>query len=590
MASLSAGGDDWVANTILAIRLDLGNSPDDVFAVDWVAIGRNSPGASMAAIQDLQTALIKGDDVSAEAIRAIVTRLNDPVTGLGGQATALDALQGRVDKTEKGITAQVEQTRVLQALAGRTKNYRLVAQGAGGVPPVAHGVYDDIGGLLGQQGRSWATFGLNPDGTLLGFMTWDVYGGAGPTLAGALMANPPGTFTGFVTFDEPSTGIGPGTALRAALLDYGASEGGLTAIQYRGAYILLGQRGLGAGGGIEKVALTGGADAWVDLQMQVVNGRVVGLGGNAGIGASVSQVAKALATTDGKFEASLNFAVDANGYVAGLRLGSTGSYSQITMTANALAFVLPGAAPGTAGVQLLTAGLVGGVPSVGIAGNLYLDGAIKGRSIDVDSLFARVARLPIITGARIELQDDGAGGFGFLRSYPKWVSDGQNGWVLARHPSGRALVEFKAGASRLAMDSEGNYFALETAGMDIVNGFVTIKQWGVVDTPQMRANSATINYPVTLADGGIYYFNVPEDCWVKVDGSFTGGTSTGGGDNGGSNYSPTTGSVDISGRGGFSLTGIYQIAGFALVYLPAGTNSVRAFGGTIAIAITIYRR
>jgi hypothetical protein len=39
MADLTAGGDDWITNTITRIRLDLGSAATDDFLVDWVLVG-----------------------------------------------------------------------------------------------------------------------------------------------------------------------------------------------------------------------------------------------------------------------------------------------------------------------------------------------------------------------------------------------------------------------------------------------------------------------------------------------------------------------------------------------------------------------
>lgn len=45
MASLSAGGTDWVTNTIQRIRLDLGATTSGSFDVEWIAVGRIAPVA-----------------------------------------------------------------------------------------------------------------------------------------------------------------------------------------------------------------------------------------------------------------------------------------------------------------------------------------------------------------------------------------------------------------------------------------------------------------------------------------------------------------------------------------------------------------
>jgi hypothetical protein len=45
MANLTAGGTDWVSNTITGIRLDLGEFSGDTYDLDWVAIGSTAPGS-----------------------------------------------------------------------------------------------------------------------------------------------------------------------------------------------------------------------------------------------------------------------------------------------------------------------------------------------------------------------------------------------------------------------------------------------------------------------------------------------------------------------------------------------------------------
>lgn len=40
MANLTSGGTDWIDNTIIKIRLDLGKSASDVFDIDWITVGR----------------------------------------------------------------------------------------------------------------------------------------------------------------------------------------------------------------------------------------------------------------------------------------------------------------------------------------------------------------------------------------------------------------------------------------------------------------------------------------------------------------------------------------------------------------------
>lgn len=43
MASLSAGGTDWIDSTITGLQFDIGNTSSDVFEIDWIAVGRYGP-------------------------------------------------------------------------------------------------------------------------------------------------------------------------------------------------------------------------------------------------------------------------------------------------------------------------------------------------------------------------------------------------------------------------------------------------------------------------------------------------------------------------------------------------------------------
>lgn len=82
MSDLTAGGTDWASNTITQIRLDFGSTPDDVISVDWVGIGRNAPGASMAGLMTEQTARIAADQAISDYSQALYSQVNNATTGL----------------------------------------------------------------------------------------------------------------------------------------------------------------------------------------------------------------------------------------------------------------------------------------------------------------------------------------------------------------------------------------------------------------------------------------------------------------------------------------------------------------------------
>jgi hypothetical protein len=93
----------WTSATIRQIRFDASGSitPTDYFELDWVAIGRPSPGASSAQLQALQTAMIAGDDANAQDI----VSLNAAIAGKA-DSSALSALETRVTSAEGVNTSQ----------------------------------------------------------------------------------------------------------------------------------------------------------------------------------------------------------------------------------------------------------------------------------------------------------------------------------------------------------------------------------------------------------------------------------------------------------------------------------------------------
>ncbi|WP_295541689.1 interleukin-like EMT inducer domain-containing protein, partial [uncultured Pseudacidovorax sp.] len=226
-------------------------------------------------------------------------RLDQQQAALGTKAaaSALDATTARVAEVESGLSSTTARTQQIEARQARVRNYRLMSVGNVAAHPVAAaGLYDESGARFVDPGRSWNTFGLDGQGNVYGWTTWDLLTGAADALAGALAANAYRTFTGFVTCDEPAGGMS--AALRAQLLDYGATAAVIDSLPYRGAYILLGYKGAGQGGGIEVVSPYGGeARAWVTYDLQVINGWPAGLAGAPGAVLSAAALAAAQSAT-----------------------------------------------------------------------------------------------------------------------------------------------------------------------------------------------------------------------------------------------------------------------------------------------------
>jgi hypothetical protein len=97
--------------------------------------------------------------------------------------------------------------------------------------------------------------------------------------------------------------------------------------------------------------------------------------------------------------------ISVNNHVTGLvRLDSTATTSTFTILADKFVVALPS---NPTGVQItaFVAGLVGGVPTVGINGNLIVDGTILANAISVATLSAISANVGTVTAGLIRSTD-----------------------------------------------------------------------------------------------------------------------------------------------------------------------------------------
>ncbi|WP_455769632.1 phage tail tip fiber protein [Pseudomonas oryzihabitans] len=128
--------------TVGQIRLDLGSQGNaDFYELDWVAIGRASPGASYAALTAEQSARASADQALAQDISTLTARVTDPKTGNTALSSAVDNLTGRADNTEAGLSAVTTRVSGIYAqvnppLAGANDWYA-------GSPTVLAGVYSE---------------------------------------------------------------------------------------------------------------------------------------------------------------------------------------------------------------------------------------------------------------------------------------------------------------------------------------------------------------------------------------------------------------------------------------------------------------
>ncbi len=177
--------------------------------------------------------------------------------------------------TKVGVTQAVaEGVNAYKVSQGSIMTYKLssVGNGNSGYAGIRN-VKDEA---MYNTPRSYA-FAIFNNGNLVYWNGYDVYangGSAADQLAAAInnMAN--NEYGVVITSDEPSGGRNEN--LKNALVSIGGTRAAFDALQYRGAYLLVGRKGLQEGGGLE--LLSNGAQ--LEFILQFINGVPVGVGGN----------------------------------------------------------------------------------------------------------------------------------------------------------------------------------------------------------------------------------------------------------------------------------------------------------------------
>ena len=147
VATLECDDIPWLADTTInQIRLDLSSKQDatNYLLIDWVALGRPTPGAGMAALQQETTARVTGDQAEATARETLATQIrggytgNDPsklaagllyterqarITAQQAEVTARTALEATVNANKASVTQELatlttEQEAQATALSG----------------------------------------------------------------------------------------------------------------------------------------------------------------------------------------------------------------------------------------------------------------------------------------------------------------------------------------------------------------------------------------------------------------------------------------------------------------------------------------
>ena len=124
--------------------------------------------------------------------------------------------------------------------------------------------------------------------------------------------------------------------------------------------------------------------------------------------AAVKSLSEATADAVDGVSARYLLQVDANGKVAGIQLASGAGGSSAIWLADKLLFAMPDGS-GTP-QQVMVVGMVNGTPSLGLDGNLIVDGTVVARHMAVDSLSAISATIGVLrtatSGARTEIRDN----------------------------------------------------------------------------------------------------------------------------------------------------------------------------------------
>lgn len=255
---------------------DWNESPSDsasASAVDSLTTKVNQQGTSISSIGNRTTSLENGlstaqNNIARKADASALQDLRNTVTSQGGDLTAANS----------SITS-------LQASMNRRTVFTVTARGNGN--SVTPGVFDESGKNLFTPGRSWAlvTFAKHSDGStvIATSKTYDVFGSAnnGATMSADIEALASGTYVCVLTFDEPSGNRGK---ILSALESLGGTSEVVNSLPYRGAYILLGRKGMKPGDGLELRAPTGGdGTAHISTSVEFVNGVMMGLGAAGGV-------------------------------------------------------------------------------------------------------------------------------------------------------------------------------------------------------------------------------------------------------------------------------------------------------------------
>ena len=311
-----------------------------------VVVTRRDAGtvANSSAIDSLtSTVQTQGDAISSVGGRTTslensLKTTNDNVSKKA-DSTTVQTLQNTVTQQGKDISAAGTNITSMQASLTRRTVFTVTAKGNGN--SVTPGVFDESGKNLFTPGRSWAlvTFAKHSDGStvIATSKTYDVFGSAnnGATMSADIEALASGTYVCVLTFDEPSGNRGK---ILSALESLGGTSEVVNSLPYRGAYILLGRKGMKPGDGLELRAPTGGdGTAHISTSVEFVNGVMMGLGAAGGVMMKADANASAITTLQNTVTQQGKDITSSSSAITSLQNGLVAANSNIDKKADATA-------------------------------------------------------------------------------------------------------------------------------------------------------------------------------------------------------------------------------------------------------------
>ncbi|HDK6522000.1 TPA: DUF1983 domain-containing protein [Klebsiella pneumoniae] len=277
---------------IIATRRDAGTKANSS-AIDTLNSTVKTQGDTLSSIGSRTTSLENGLNSanSALSLKADASALSSLTNTVTQQGKDLDAAEANITAANTSITS-------MQASLTRRTVFTVTAKGNGN--SANHGFFDESGKNLFTPGRSYAliTFKANSDGSTVinTSKTYDVFGSAnnGKAMSDDIAALANGVYVCVMTYDEPS---GQRNSIASALELLGGTTEVINSLPYRGAYILLGRKGMKAGDGLELRAPTGGdSSAFISTSVEFVNGVMMGLGAAGGVMMKADANASAITT------------------------------------------------------------------------------------------------------------------------------------------------------------------------------------------------------------------------------------------------------------------------------------------------------